>query len=278
MHKTIRQMILGFGTFGTGTALLYLSVNPYLLVLTDTVVGVGMLFAAGSLTVDDLRLRRKATPGGGPVAGKVGVPAEGIEGSPGLLAQLSKVGMSIKPSTGQPVTAREEAETRVREIDRALDTALTGQSGRLISIAEGKQPVHGSAAMAAETAQHGEDLLQELTAGGVPAQFLDDDEPGEEAETAGLGAQGQGEPGGKEVRPAGLPGPEEAGDEVQGDDLSLADEGLGADDLLSALRLETMREKKRDDTSLLRDLKGVKVTGRQLLEELDSLVREIRGR
>ena len=41
MHKIIRQMILGFGTFGTGTALLYLDVNPYLLILTDTVVGSG---------------------------------------------------------------------------------------------------------------------------------------------------------------------------------------------------------------------------------------------
>jgi len=39
-----------------------------------------------------------------------------------------------------------------------------------------------------------------------------------------------------------------------------------------------MREKARDDTSLYRDLKGVRVTGRQLLEELDSLVKEIRER
>ena len=53
---------------------------------------------------------------------------------------------------------------------------------------------------------------------------------------------------------------------------------MGADDLLSALRLEAMKEKKRDDTSLLRNLKGMKVTGKQLLEELDSLVREMRGR
>jgi hypothetical protein len=39
-----------------------------------------------------------------------------------------------------------------------------------------------------------------------------------------------------------------------------------------------MKEKKRDDTSLLRDLKGMKVTGKQLLEELDGLVRDLRGR
>ncbi|MDD1663205.1 MAG: hypothetical protein LUQ60_05615, partial [Methanomicrobiales archaeon] len=71
---------------------------------------------------------------------------------------------------------------------------------------------------------------------------------------------------------------EEAKEEAQVNVLSLADKELGADDLLSALRLESMKEKKRDDTSLLRNLKGVKVTGKQLLDELDSLVKEIRGR
>jgi hypothetical protein len=39
-----------------------------------------------------------------------------------------------------------------------------------------------------------------------------------------------------------------------------------------------MREKKKDDSSLLRNLKGVKVTGRELLDELGTVVREIRGR
>jgi hypothetical protein len=39
-----------------------------------------------------------------------------------------------------------------------------------------------------------------------------------------------------------------------------------------------MKEKKKDDTSLVRDLQGVKVTGTQLVEELNSLVRDIRGR
>ncbi|MDD1664090.1 MAG: hypothetical protein LUQ32_01935 [Methanomicrobiales archaeon] len=274
MHKIVRQMILGFGTFGTGTALLYLSVNPYLLVLTDTVVGVGMLFAAGSLTVDDLHLRRTGVPGGGAVTGAESVPADGTEGSHGLLASLGKVRGSLKPA----IRGKEEKETRTKEIDKALDKALTGQSGRLISIAEGKRPAPGSAAMAVETAQHGEDLLQELSGAGIPTPFLDDEETEEEAGAPQSGAAGPGVPGREAVRPANLLGPEEAKEEAQVNVLSLADEGLGADDLLSALRLEAMREKRKDDTSLLRDLKGVKVTGRQLLEELDSLVREIRGR
>ena len=76
--------------------------------------------------------------------------------------------------------------------------------------------------------------------------------------------------------PAALPGAR--GDEAQADAISLGREDLGADDLLSALRLEAMKEKKKDDTSLVRDLKGVKVTGTELVQELDSLVRDMRGR
>jgi hypothetical protein len=76
-----------------------------------------------------------------------------------------------------------------------------------------------------------------------------------------------------------LPQPgEEERTEPQVDVLKLADGGIGADDLLSALRFEAMKEKKKDDSSLLRDLKGVKVTGRQLLDELDDVLKEMKGR
>jgi hypothetical protein len=264
MHKILRQMILGFGTFGTGTALLYLDVNPYLLVLTDTVVGVGMLFAAGSLTVDDLHLRRKGAPGRGELMDEIGsTAAEKPEASHGLRDSLGKLGGSLRPSMGRLGTGKEEKGARTEEIDRMLDTTLAGQSRRLISIAEGREAASGPAAAAAGTPPQETDLLQEFSAAGMATPF-----------PAGEGTEDEAAP--QEGIPR--PGADEAKEEVQANVLSLADRELGADDLLSVLRREAMREKKRDDTSLLRDLRGVKVTGRQLLEELDSLVREMRGR
>jgi hypothetical protein len=276
MHKIIRQMILGFGTFGTGTALLFLDVNPYLLVLTDTVVGVGMLFAAGSLTVNDLHLKRKGVPGEGPVAKAGSLRADGTEGSHGLRAAFGRFGGSLRPSFGIIGKGKEEKEAEKKKIDLMLDSALVGQSKRLISIAEGQGAAPGPAATAFEALQQEEETLQEFSDAGIPTPFLDDEGTEEEASTTQQGAPGGEEPIRKEVRP--LLEPEEAKEEAQVDVLSLADEGLGADDLLSALRFEAMKEKTKDDTSLLRDLKGVKVTGKQLLEELDSLVKEIRGR
>ena len=277
MHKTIRQMILGFGTFGTGTALLYLDVNPYLLILTDTVVGIGMLFAAGSLTVEDLHLTRKGTPGGGPAAGAVSPPAGAAEEPHGLLASLGKLGESLRPSPGRPGAGKEGGEVHAEEIDRMLDTALIGESKRLISIAEGRGTSPGPAPTSTEPAAPGRDLLQEVSEAGIATAF-----PGEEgAEEEGTDLQGGVKPPApvmEEVSPAALTEPEEVRGGVQAEILPLGEGGTGADDLLSALRLEAMKEKKKDDTSLLRDLKGVKVSGKELLEELDNLVREIRRR
>jgi hypothetical protein len=278
MHKIIRQMILGFGTFGTGTALLFLDVNPYLLVLTDTVVGVGMLFAAGSLTMNDLHFKRKGVPGEGPFTGAGSLPADGKERPHGIRASFGKVGGSLKPAIGRLGRGKEEKKAIAKEIDQVLDTALVRQSKRLISIAEGQGAAPGPAATAVEASQQEEDPLQDFSEAGIPTPFLDDEGTEEEVNTPQQGAPGAEGPIRKEVRPAPLLEPEEAREEAQVDVLSLADGGLGADDLLSALRFEAMKEKKKDDTSLLRDLKGVKVTGKQLLEELDSLVREIRGR
>jgi hypothetical protein len=278
MHKTIRQMILGLGTFGTGTALLYLEVNPYLLILTDTVVGIGMLFAAGSLTMHDLHLRREGVPRTGPAIGVGTVPPDGMEGAAGLRASLGKLGGSLKPSVGRLSMGKEEKEAHTKEIDRILDTALVGQSKRLISIAEGQETALGAAATAAGIPQQVEDSLQELSAGGIGTPFPDDEDAGEEGTTLDESTLGPKTSAMGEISPASLLEPEEGKEEAQVDVLSLAGGGLGADDLLSALRLEAMKEKKKDDTSLLRDLKGVKVTGKQLLDELDSLVKDMRGR
>jgi hypothetical protein len=269
-------MILGFGTFGTGTALLYLDVNPYLLVLTDTVVGVGMLFAAGSLTVDDLHLRRKGAAGGGPSDGVDTLSPGGAEGSPGLRASLGKLGGSLRPAIGRLSMGKEEKEEKTEEIDRMLDTTLAGQSRRLISIAEGRAAASGAPAAAAGTAPQETDLLEEFSAAGMTTPFPIDQGTDEEATPReGILKPGSSPAGGA---PPAHREADETKEEIQANVLSLADEELGADDLLSALRREAMREKKRDDTSLLRDLRGVKVTGRQLLEELDTLVREMRGR
>jgi len=110
MHKTIRQVILGLGTFGTGTALLYLEVYPYLLVLTDTVVGIGMLFAAGSLSVSDLRLGRgQGTQESTAPAGTTAIPPESPAGvHRGLLASLGKFRSPLKPAVEQVTMGKEE--------------------------------------------------------------------------------------------------------------------------------------------------------------------------
>jgi hypothetical protein len=278
MHKIIRQMILGFGTFGTGTALLYLDVNPYLLVLTDTVVGIGMLFAAGSLTVSDLHLKRTGVPGEKPVTGAGSLPAERGEGLHGLRASLGKFGGSLKPAFGVMGKGKEEKEAEKKKIDLMLDSALVGQSRRIISLAEGQRGSPAAVAAGVENTAPEQDLLQDLSASDIPTQLLEDVSPEDELSVPGETPVKPGIQVPGEVQSAALPQPDEEGMEPQVNVLSLADGGLGADDLLSALRLEAMKEKKKDDTSLLRDLKGVKVTGKQLLEELDSLVNEIRGR
>jgi hypothetical protein len=269
MRKTVRQMILGLGTFGTGTALLYLEVNPYLLVLADTVVGVGMLFAAGSLTMNDLRLPRMGSQAKGAATVAVDTATEELGKGRGIRD-------SPKPPTGGPGTGKEK-ETRTKEIDQMLDTALAPQSRRLISLAEGQGTVPGPAAAATGAAQTPEDLLQGLSGGGIPAQVPIDEELEEEEGTLAREAPKPGTSR-EEVRPVPRKEYDEAGGETRAEVLSVTDSSLGADDLLSALRLEAMKEKKKDDTSLLRDLKGVKVSGRQLLDELDSLVRQLRGR
>jgi hypothetical protein len=278
MKKIVRQTALGVGTFGTGCALLALSVNPYLLVLTDTVVGVGMLFAAGSLSMNDLPLKKGKEPGKAPAAGAESVP-DGVDEIPaGLKASLGNLKFSLrKPAASGK--GKEEQEARVKEIDRMLDTTLAGQSKRLISLAEGQgaAPVKAAPAQGAASAAPGqeEDLLQEFSKSEIGAPFGDEEGAEDEPGLPGQAAMAAGLP---EVRPAppGVPG--EPGEEAHADAIPLAREDLGADDLLSALRLEALREKKKDDTSLVRDLQGVKVTGTQLLEELDSLVRNMRGR
>jgi hypothetical protein len=277
MHKILRQVILGFGTFGTGTALLFLDVNPYLLVLTDTVVGVGMLFAAGSLTVSDLRLKRAGGVKASPVTGSESLPADGTQGSHGLRASLGKFGGSLRPAFRVIGKGKEEKEAEKKKIDLMLDSALVGQSRRIISLAEGQRVSPADSAAGAESAVPEQDLLQGLSATDIPAQLLEDVSEEELPVPGGIPVKPEAQVAG-EVQSEAMPQPEEEGAEPQVNVLSLADGGLGADDLLSALRLEAMKEKKRDDTSLLRDLKGVKVTGKQLLEELDSLVNEIRGR
>jgi hypothetical protein len=275
MKKILRQTALGFGTFGTGCALLALNVNPYLLVLTDTVVGVGMLFAAGSISVNDLPLRTKGTTGDVPAES---VPGAGDEPQAGLMASLGKLKGSLKPPAG--VKGKEVQEAKVKEIDRMLDSTLAGPSKRLISLAEGKGPSTAPAAAAGAAAGstgHGEDLLEQFSKSEIGIPFGDEDDE------AGPGLPGQTGPavpeaGMLEARPGQLTMAAEVTGEAPVEVPSHPVEGLGADDLLSALRLEAMKEKKKDDTSLVRDLHGVKVTGKELVDELSSLVRNMRGR
>ena len=283
MNERIRQMILGLGTFGTGTALLYLDVNPLLLILTDTVVGVGMLFAAGSIRVGDLRISRKGAPGGGQGAATAG-PAPGteaMEAPKGILASLGKMGGSLKPTIGIIREGRHGKEAEKKKLDLMLDSALVGQSKRIISLAEGQGPTAAAVAAALESPVQDQDPFEDFTGTDIPTQLLEEVTPEEELASPGTGGTSAGTaiPAPGQMPSVSLPQPgEEERTEPQVDVLKLADGGIGADDLLSALRFEAMKEKKKDDSSLLRDLKGVKVTGRQLLDELDDVLKEMKGR
>lgn len=282
MNERIRQMILGLGTFGAGTALLYLDVNPLLLILTDTVVGVGMLFAAGSISIGDLRIPRKGASGEGQGTAKPG-QATGMEGPAaphGLRASLGRMGGSLKPAFGMLGKGKEEKEAEKQKIDLMLDSTLMGgQSRRIISLAEGQMASPEAVTAAIEMPVPGQDPFQDHSATDIPAQLLEEVSPDEEVSvTAEVPVKPEIRVPG-EVQSVSLPQPEdEEKAEPQVDVLKLADGGIGADDLLSALRLEAMKEKKKDDSSLLRDLKGVKVTGRQLLDELDDVVKEMKRR
>jgi hypothetical protein len=281
MNERIRQMILGLGTFGTGTALLYLDVNPLLLILTDTVVGVGMLFAAGSIRVGDLRIPRRGAPGGeqGTATAGPAASAEAAAAPHGLRASLGRMGGSLKPTIGMIREGRHGKEADKEKIDLLLDSALVGQSRRIISLAEGKGASAATVAAALETPVQDQDLLQGFSGTDIPTQLLEEVSPEEELEGTGETSGGPGVLAPGEIPSAALPQPgEDERAEPQVDVLKLADGGIGADDLLSALRHEAMKEKKKDDSSLLRNLKGVKVTGRQLLDELDGVLKEMKGR
>jgi hypothetical protein len=174
---------------------------------------------------------------------------------------------------------KEEKEAEKKKIDLMLDSALVGQSRRIISLAEGQRGPPAAGAAGAEAPVQTQDLLQDFSASDISMQLLEDASAEEDLSAPGEMPVKPGLKVPDEVKTGPLSQQEEEeGVEPQVDALSLADEGLGADDLFSALKFEALREKKKDDSSLLRDLKGVKVTGKQLLEELDSLVREIRGR
>jgi hypothetical protein len=48
------------------------------------------------------------------------------------------------------------------------------------------------------------------------------------------------------------------------------------DDLLAALKEESVRVKRRDDSNLLRGMKGVTVQGMELVDELTALLKNLR--
>jgi len=283
MNERIRQMILGLGTFGTGTALLYLDVNPLLLILTDTVVGVGMLFAAGSISMGDLHIPRKGAQAGGaaeaPGAGLATAQAGVAPARRGIRASLGSLGGTLKPALGALGKGKEEKEAEQQKIDLMLDSALVGQSRRIISLAEGQVAPPVPTGAAVEIPPQEQDPFEDLSGADIPTQLLEEVTPDEEEGLPAGASALPAIPAPEEIQTASLPQPEE---EERGapraDVLKLADGGIGADDLLSTLRAEAMKEKKKDDSSLVRELKGVKVTGRELLDELDTVVKEMKGR
>ena len=73
----------------------------------------------------------------------------------------------------------------------------------------------------------------------------------------------------QEVKPPGKVGDQEM--------ISFAAEPGGSmDDLLAALKADSVRVKRSDDTSLLRDMKGVTVYGKELVDELTTLLKKLR--
>ncbi len=55
-----------------------------------------------------------------------------------------------------------------------------------------------------------------------------------------------------------------------------AEPGGSMDDLLAALKADAVRVKRSDDSSLLRNLKGVRVQGKELVDELSALLKQLR--
>jgi hypothetical protein len=73
----------------------------------------------------------------------------------------------------------------------------------------------------------------------------------------------------KEVKP-----PAKVGDHEM---ISFTDEPGGSmDDLMAALKADAVHVRKRDDNSLLRDMKGVTVRGKELVDELTALLKKLR--
>jgi len=191
------------------------------------------------------------------------------------------MGGSLRPAFGMIGKGKEEKEAEQKKIDLMLDSALVGQSGqsrRIISLAEGRGGSAAAVAAALENPVSDQDLLQDLNGTDIPAQLLEEVSPEEDLAIPGETPGKPGAPAPVEIPSGSLPQPDDEEKAGQADVLKLADGGVGADDLLSALRFEAMREKKKDDSSLLRNLKGVKVTGRQLLDELDGVLKEMKGR
>jgi hypothetical protein len=189
------------------------------------------------------------------------------------------MGGSLKPTIGMIREGRHGKEAEKEKIDLMLNSALVGQSRRIISLAEGQGASTAAVAAALESPVQDQDLLQGFSGTDIPTQLLEEVSPEEELEGTGETSGGPGVLAPGEIPSAALPQPEEEErGELQVDVLKLADGGIGADDLLSALRHEAMKEKKKDDSSLLRDLRGVKVTGRQLLDELDDVLKEMKLR
>jgi hypothetical protein len=96
--------------------------------------------------------------------------------------------------------------------------------------------------------------------------------------TAGASAPLQTVPGTPEARPGiavkEVKSPAKAGDHEM---ISFTDEPGGSmDDLMAALKRDAVHVKKRDDNSLLRNMKGVTVHGKELVDELTALLKKLR--
>jgi hypothetical protein len=52
--------------------------------------------------------------------------------------------------------------------------------------------------------------------------------------------------------------------------------GGSMDELLASLKEESVRVKKRDDSNLLRGMKGVTIPGKDLVDELTTLLKNLR--
>ena len=206
--------------------------------------------------------------GGDPFQGFLDEETEGIDGT-GLDLALDR-GIEIPPLIHVPGRGKEEAV-------KGLGSTAAGRKGAGVPGSAAVSPA--AATRAPETPPEGTFDIQFESGEGIPRPLPSLKKTSTPARPTGVAPASLVEVPGtpearatvnvQEVKPPGKVGDQEM--------ISFAAEPGGSmDDLLAALKADSVRVKRSDDTSLLRDMKGVTVYGKELVDELTTLLKKLR--